>query len=225
MKYLMITALLLSGCYEMAIDWTDDDEKGLASVHDEDGSRVHKGTGFFVGPHTLVTAQHVAQTLDRGDYTFTFGDNKEMRYPGRLIIKRIVQNERKDIAVIEFNPEIVNNPNWFELCDDADRGEGVVVVGYNNLYPEINDGEILSHKAGYLLTDAYAEHGFSGGPMLSTDGTLCVKGMLIHGGKTNIGDLDRSGGPSVSRIRQALAGATPHDFDPDESAESGKEIR
>jgi S1-C subfamily serine protease len=140
-----------------------------------------QGTGSVIGStgDTLLTAYHVvARPMTREPR----GDAIRLDLPDQPAVRLVDAVPDLDLALLrlESSDAVGLDPVPVGDSDDLDVGDTVYVVGF----PSELEGEVsaeggviidilrLGHERRFLVTDAYAGHGSSGGLAVNTDGEL-----------------------------------------------------
>lgn len=158
----------------------------------QDGVAIPVGTGFFVGPDTIITAGHVfwqgnqvanaKRSPDGVRMLVPMGDDGKVTLVPLILVK---SDEVHDVALLRFDPKLTEPLNVkvipLVLADDGlpDIGTDVILFGHFETYSVIIaiKGEIGGYLAvlpalgnvDELLVSLDANGGFSGGPVISLD--------------------------------------------------------
>lgn len=154
----------------------------------EQCSRVLEGTGFVVAPERIMTNAHVVAGVDEPVITFPEGDP--------LAAQVVLFDPDTDVAVLAV-PDLPLAPLDFAE-ESPSRGDDGVVIGYPGSNPLTvasarvrGEYELLGHD---IYGDGQVERavvslrgsvrpGNSGGPVVSTDGT--VQGVIFAASMTD----------------------------------------
>lgn len=143
----------------------------------EEPAGTATGTGFFVAPDLVLTCNHLTQIpMGRGMVPV---DNIGVETRKNHLVKaRVVRRDTAhDLALLRVNEKLPGEPFRIEKFSMR-NGDSVAIVGN---FPEalrVTRGELLTRSVmeGFAMSSAKVRSGFSGGPILSADGT--VQGIL-----------------------------------------------
>jgi serine protease Do len=154
-------------------------------------SGLYTGSGFLVGPQTMVTALHVVQDQDGTPCRST------ARQDGTGRTARLMDYSAwsaDDLAVVHLSAPL---PGYYLTVASTPPhvGERVIGLGYSLANPlSLNQGTVarLTRINGipYLLMNLFGGHGSSGGPILNLDGQAL--------GLTQVGETDGAVGAIAS---------------------------
>lgn len=151
------------------------------------------GTGFAIGPHEIMTADHVCQNLDEENtiMNLVYFDGKEIvRIKEEMI--PIARDKEKDLCILF----LYNNPlQWIEFSKikpgindpvytyGSPRGQAFTLTsgfyGYNVDLKYMEEGKKLEAHVTSLSLAAF--YGNSGGPILNEKGEFVGILIAIHG--------------------------------------------
>ena len=136
------------------------------------------GSGFAIGPHTILTNRHVVAAAPVADIQVETWDSRPLH------VVRAKVSPDVDLAVVTVSETL---PDVATLAAEDPPGKTpVVAVGYPlakalRLAPgktiELLDGDVLDTGFRILLTSASVKPGNSGGPLI--DGTGTVVGVVF----------------------------------------------
>lgn len=136
------------------------------------------GSGFAIGPHTILTNRHVVAAAPAADIQVETWDSRPLH------VVRAKVSPDVDLAVVTVSETL---PDVATLAAEDPPGKTpVVAVGYPlakalKLAPgktiELLDGDVLDTGFRILLTSASVKPGNSGGPLI--DGTGTVVGVVF----------------------------------------------
>lgn len=165
--------------------------KIVISFNEEPGIS-HQGTGFLVGPHTILTACHVVYDINSlHDYGFfdtisiTFGSHidsytEQIVNPyGEITTYSLVTcgNYKNtllrgdDWALIDLNTEIGLTLGYFGTTTVLSEGSGLYLAGYSNDHygnMAVSYGEVYNLDNTTFDHDCDLESGASGSPIIRT---------------------------------------------------------
>ena len=130
------------------------------------------GSGFAIGPHTIITNRHVVAA----------GGNQiaAETWEGRALhVTKAVVSPDVDLAEVTVSETL---PVTAKLASDTPPGHSTVLtVGYplgkqlkiaSGEFIELEDGDVFDTGFQVLLTSAAVQHGNSGGPLVDVNGTV-----------------------------------------------------
>jgi serine protease Do len=128
------------------------------------------GTAFFIDKNHLITNAHVV-TTNKSAFIKKSNGNECMAD----VIKT---DEKKDLALLESYCDGMP----LKLTDNVKVGQSVLVMGNPLIVSFFLSKGIVSslREDGYILTDAFVDHGNSGSPLVNLNGEVIgvVKGGL-----------------------------------------------
>ena len=134
---------------------------------------VAVGSGFAIGPHTILTNRHVVLAVEPSQMQIETWDGRPLHPTGVKISPDV------DLAEVTVSDTL---PTVAKLAADDPPGKTpVVAVGYPlakalKLAPgktiELLDGDVLDTGFRILLTSASVKPGNSGGPLIDGTGTV-----------------------------------------------------
>jgi S1-C subfamily serine protease len=154
------------------------------------------GTAFLISPTLLLTARHIVEGYNVGDFVDVFFDQTKNKLNVKAKIKYICPSNTHpingivpmdyfltDVAVLEVTEITEIEPLQLGESDEVNNLDEVILIGYPNEDYSISKGNINNDKfQGYNLfkLDATSNPGNSGGPcILKYDNT--VIGILVGG--------------------------------------------
>ena len=167
----------------------------IITTFNEEPNTGHLGTGFLVGPHTILTACHVLYDVSE-DHNYGWFDNINIRfgtyvdgnnvqiYPYGEITTfssascgsyRDTQNTNDDWALLELTTDIGNNLGFFGVTSSLSDDDSVWAIGYSGdlggnmgySYGEADDVETYQFEFDCDMTG-----GCSGGAVIKTSNNL-----------------------------------------------------
>jgi S1-C subfamily serine protease len=136
------------------------------------------GSGFAIGPHTILTNRHVVAAAAAGDIQVDTWDGRPLHVVSAKVSPDV------DLAEVTVSDTLSDIATL--ATDDPPGKTPVVAVGYPlakalRLAPgktiELLDGDVLDTGFRILLTSASVKPGNSGGPLI--DGTGTVVGVVF----------------------------------------------
>lgn len=135
------------------------------------------GTGFFIEKDLVLTCDHLTK-IPMG-YEMVPAENVSVEIkPGKVVSARVVRRDLKhDLALLKLRNAQDVQP--FKISEfSANRGEKVTIVGN---FPEalrVTRGQLLTQAVmdGFAMSSAKVRSGFSGGPIICSDGS--IQGIL-----------------------------------------------
>ena len=163
------------------------------------------GTGFFIGPRSVLTNFHVAERCK----ALTVGNNTE----GEEIAATLLAGDaRNDLAILSADDPHAR-PAYFQTALDQETGAGLAIVGYPEhglpvLQAEMNQvvaspDDLLSDRPNYPFSGA-VRRGDSGSPVLDDSGAV----LGIVRAKIDTVATYRATGEVVDRIGYAISNST-----------------
>jgi Trypsin-like peptidase domain len=164
--------------------WFAPPSPSLVKIFTEDG--IYRGTGFFVAPRTVVTCAHLVEHDDRVVIGWSILD-----LPGRVLVRDPPSRSgaggsypAPDIAFIGV--EILDNPSVFLDTTAVGRDlKKYFIEGFSTLNPtgqvalERRLVPVVGEADRYqLLSDMHIVPGMSGSPVVESEGSENVRGML-----------------------------------------------
>lgn len=139
-----------------------------------DGSIHPAGTGFYIihDQHLLVTAAHVVSAIGSTDQLVAFYSTGV-----QSDVKVIAKDMVADIAVIKVDHSCsLPSVRFIDPC----IGETVYILGFSSgSQLNFTKGMVTSKGMGTFTTSAYADNGFSGGPVFNL--SMELVGMVLGG--------------------------------------------
>jgi S1-C subfamily serine protease len=170
------------------------------------------GSGFCIADGNYIMTNH--HVIADAKKIMIHLEGEKTKYPAHLI----ADNEDGDMAVLKVDnlpAEKTLKPLPF-IAEDAKIDDEVCAVGYpgdlaNEVHANMTTGHISTYKNNFLVTDARADHGNSGGPLCSISG-CCVVGMVSQGTAV-YGDLHEAFGMAIraSDMKKFLKEKLPRD--------------
>jgi len=145
-----------------------------------------RGTGWFLSPTTMVTAEHVATAMRLSDQSWKQVEilNDERKLPTPVRILRVAGPNREKLAVLELQNPISGARSLQPRMRPLAAEEAVVSVAYPGNHLRVANGRFVQYGesdklAGTALFEIYdgddrlvLDHGASGAPVLDCDGRV-----------------------------------------------------
>jgi hypothetical protein len=145
-----------------------------------------RGTGWFLSPTTMVTAEHVAAAMRLSDQSWKqveiFNDERKLPTPIRIL--RVAGRNREKLAVLELQNPISGARSLQLRMRPLAAEETVVSVAYPGNHLRVASGRFVQYGesdklAGTALFEIYdgddrlvLDHGSSGAPVLDCEGRV-----------------------------------------------------
>lgn len=161
---ILIAALLLGACEEY---------RGIPRVcvnyfkHDQ-----YCGTGFFIAPDTLITADHIVDKARDGVLTIVGpGVNEKIKKFTRRL-------SGADVTIAHSDHDITYNIG--RVCHEVISGANVEMRGDGTRYTSqrITEGTLATASHHNLFIEGTVSAGYSGGPVVDMD-QACIIGSII----------------------------------------------
>ncbi|MFR7638578.1 MULTISPECIES: trypsin-like peptidase domain-containing protein [Allobaculum] len=191
----------------------------LEFVDQNDEHRYYVGTGFVIGPNTVLTCGHCIYDVEHGygwiqsihitpgatDYSAPFGawTSEDVEY--FEVDKGWLNDahEANDVALIVLNDDIAAKTGKLPLSIDGAKAQRLHLSGYPAEYNHENDISTQYESWGsdvevfdrILESNTYGSGGQSGSPMLNENGEVVSLFAYVYVYR------DRSGGPLMDRER------------------------
>lgn len=155
---------------------------GIVYVHNKKGT-WSQGSGFQLAGGAFVTAHHVLDEdgtigdirIDLNGKTYNLTE-KDISY----------KNAERDIAALKFSNDApglkVQKSTW-------KAGQLVYTVGYPEQKWESSSGYVTGYNGSQLYSNAFADGGDSGGPLLNFNGEVLAINVGVLAGGTTVSPL------------------------------------
>ena len=145
-----------------------------------------RGTGWFLSPTTMVTAEHVATAMRLSDQSWKQVEilNDERKLPTPIRILRVAGPDREKLAVLELQNPISGARSLQPRTRPLAAEEAVVSIAYPGNRRRVAGGRFVQYGesdkfAGTALFEIYdgddrlvLDHGSSGAPVLDCEGRV-----------------------------------------------------
>jgi hypothetical protein len=145
-----------------------------------------RGTGWFLSPSTMVTADHVATAMRLSDQSWKQVEilNDERKLPTPIRILRVAGSNREKLAVLELQNPISGARSLQPRVRPLAAEEAVASIAYPGNRLRIANGRFVQYGesdklAGTALFEIYdgddrlvLDHGASGAPVLDCEGRV-----------------------------------------------------